>query len=223
MRIINKLATIFLLLIVSTFLYAGGQYYIKDYQITRSQYIFKKLYINTGESLYCGTPIPFPSTETLTAEHVYAADWIASHFECSNRITCKHPDYKRAEADLHNLWPELGRINSSRSNLIFNEIDDSLNAHRFKELCDDFERTSASGGNTAYVEPRDSVKGNIARSLFYMHVEYGLPLKSMKPMLKRWNTLDPPNKHEYWRNERIHQLQQIRNQFIDDHHLVDSL
>ena len=179
--------------------------------------------MGTGESLYCGVSIPFPSTEKLTGEHVYPADWIAEHLGCDNRNDCDHPDYKWASADLHNLYPEIGRINSSRSDLPFNEIDDALNAHRFTELCPDFERTSAAGGVQAYVEPRDDVKGNIARSLFYMHVEYGLPLKGMKLMLKRWNREDPPGEDEHWRNERILELQGTRNRFIDNYHLANSL
>jgi deoxyribonuclease-1 len=42
------------------------------------------------------------------------------------------------------------------------------------------------------VEPRRSVWGDIARSLFYMHVEYGLPLQTMLPVLKVWHRADPP-------------------------------
>jgi len=156
--------------------HAGGQFVINDYKAARSQYLFKKLYVNTGKSVYCGTSIPFPSTEKLTGEHVYPADWIAKHFGCDNRKS-NHPDYKRAEAELHNLWPEIGRINSSRSDLEYGVIDDSLNAHRFKKLFDDFERTSASGGNQVFVEPRDSVKGNIARSLFICMLNMACCLK----------------------------------------------
>ncbi len=70
---------------------------------------------------------------------------------------------------------------------------------------------------------RDSVKGEIARSLFYMHAEYGLSLRDMLPMLKRWNEEDPPNAHERQRNDTIEELQGIRNSFIDDPTLAGSL
>ena len=73
------------------------------------------------------------------------------------------------------------------------------------------------------MEPRDDVKGNIARSLFYMHVEYDLPLMGMKVTLKKWNRADPPGEHEHWRNERIFYLQGTRNRFIDNYHLANSL
>jgi len=54
-------------------------------------------------------------------EHVYAADWIAEKFGCAN-CRCDHPTYKFAEADLHNLWPALGAINSSRGKSFFGEV-----------------------------------------------------------------------------------------------------
>ena len=73
------------------------------------------------------------------------------------------------------------------------------------------------------VEPRKAVRGDIARSLFYMHVEYELDLKGMLPMLKRWHAADPPNAHERWRNNQIEKLEGIRNRFIDDRTLVDQL
>lgn len=61
------------------------------------------------------------------------------------------------------------------------------------------------------------------RSLFYMDVEYELPLKDMLSMLKCWNRQDPPGEHEHWRNERIFELQGTRNKFIDNYHLANSL
>ena len=73
------------------------------------------------------------------------------------------------------------------------------------------------------VEPRKAVRGVIARSLFYMHVEYELDLKGILPMLKRWHATDPPNAHERRRNNQIETLEGIRNRFIDDRTLVDQL
>lgn len=52
----------------------------------------------------------------MTLEHVNSADWIAYHHGCDNRDTCEVESYKRAEADLHNLWATHGGVNSSRSN-----------------------------------------------------------------------------------------------------------
>lgn len=199
----------------------ADQTVISGYTDAKDNYFWSRLYINAGESLYCGLPLPFPHGEIRTIEHVYPADWMAKHYGCENRSTCDNEHYKRAEGDLHNLWPELGRINSSRKDFLYREIyPDQL---RFTHLCPDYERSPKQGDTPAYVEPRDVVKGNIARAIFYMHDEYGFSFKGMLPMLKRWNRLDPPGEHEYWRNDRIYKLQGTRNKYIDNYSIGDSL
>jgi deoxyribonuclease-1 len=210
------------LLLVVRLADAGGQHVIPDYA-TAQRSFFWKLYVNGGKDLYCN--VPFVPGQRLTVEHVYAADWIADQFDCTNR-KCGHPVYKRAEADLHNLWPALGAINSSRGKKLFGEIPGerrTLPLSMASGSTCDYERTTGREGRDAVVEPRRAVRGDIARSLFYMHVEYELDLKGMLPMLKRWNVADPPNTHERWRNNEIEKLQAIRNRFIDNRALADQL
>ena len=210
-------STITLILFLPTYLLAE-QTVINDYNDARNNYFYDQLYVGTvGESLYCGESRPLSVGGGKSLEHVMPADWMAEHFGCPNRNECDNTTYKHAEGDLHNLWLALRNINSSRSDNLFGEID----GERRFSYCPDFERTYSP--NPVFIEPRNSVKGNIARSLFYMHDEYGFDLKGMKPMLKRWNRLDPPNEHEHWRNERIFELQGTRNKFIDDFHLGNSL
>lgn len=198
--------------------WAGGQSIIPDYATARGTFLWKKLYTDGGTSLYCN--ISFDPGGKLTGEHVYSASWIAAHHGCPNRDECEALDYKRAEADLHNLWPALGNINSSRGNLNFAEIPGEGERKKKDLGCDDYERTS---GSEAVVEPQDSVKGEIARSLFYMHTEYGLPLRGMKKMLKKWNRQDQPDEMEHWRNDLIEELQGTRNPFIDNFHRGNEL
>ena len=158
----------------------------------------------------------------LTIEHVYAADWIATHHGCENRKTCPVPAYGFAEADLHNLWPAIGAINSSRGDKRFGEIRGGKPTlpPSVSDLRCSYKRTQ---GADAVVEPRRAVRGDVARSLFYMHVEYGLDLKGMTPRLKRWHVADPPNRNERSRNSRIEKLQGVRNRFIDRPELVADL
>jgi len=211
----NKYVTFATLFLPSILL--AGQTVIQSYDDARDNYFYDKLYIgNIGESLYCGITRPIDVGGGRSLEHVMPADWMAEHFGCDNR-DCDNVEYKYAEGDLHNLWLAVKSINSSRSDNLYGEIDGE---NRFA-YCPKFERTY--GSSPAYVEPRDLVKGNIARSLFYMHDEYGFDLKGMLPMLKRWNRLDKPNEHEHWRNERIFELQGTRNKFIDNYHLGNSL
>jgi deoxyribonuclease-1 len=135
---------------------------------------------------------------------------------------CPIPAYGFAEGDLHNLWPAIGAINSSRGDKPYGEIPGNKRTlpPSVADLNCDYERTT---GADAVVEPRDAVKGEIARSLFYMHTEYGLDLKGMLPMLKRWNAGDPPINKERARNNKIEQLERVRNKFIDDPTLADQL
>jgi deoxyribonuclease-1 len=203
--------------------FAGGQHLIPDYATAQRSFFWTKLYMNGGKDLYCN--VRFVPGQRLTVEHIYAADWIADHFDCPNR-NCSHPTYKRAEADLHNLWPALGAINSSRGKKLFGEIlgeRRTLPPSMAADSTCDYERTTGRNGRDAIVEPRRAMRGEIARSLFYMHVEYELSLKGMLPMLKRWNMSDPPTNHEKWRNKQIEKLEGIRNRFIDDRTLADQL
>ena len=131
---------------------------------------------------------------------------------CKDR-TCEAPRVQHAMADLQNLWPALGRVNSSRSRLRFGEIDGE-GERRFAEFCPDFERSS---GKQALVEPRDDVKGDIARSIVYMHFVYGLPLEnavSDKDLLLSWMHADPPDAEELRRNALIDQLQGTPNPLL---------
>jgi deoxyribonuclease-1 len=124
--------------------------------------------------------------------------------------------------DLHNLWPAIGAINSSRGDKVFGEIPGNKPTLPLSvaDVKCDYERTTRAN---AIVEHRDAVKGEIARSLFYMHVEYGLDLMGMLPMLKRWNVAHPPNAQERSRNNRIEQLEGTRNQFVDKPQLAADL
>ncbi|MCD4829242.1 MAG: endonuclease [Candidatus Cloacimonetes bacterium] len=82
-------------------------------------------------------------------------------------------------------------------------------------------------------EPRDEVKGDLARSLFYMAVRYegtdtpydlelvestgtGGPRLGRLSTLLEWHAADPPDDRERARNERIYtRYQHNRNPFID--------
>ena len=142
---------------------------INDYNDARDNYFYYQLYIGSvGESLYCGIqrPIFDHVGKNRRLEHVMPADWMAEHFGCPNR-DCNNPIYKHAEGDLHNLWLAVKNINSSRSDHLFGETDQG--EARFS-YCPLFVRTYSP--LPIIVEPRDSVKGNIARSLFYMKDEY---------------------------------------------------
>jgi deoxyribonuclease-1 len=217
---LKRLLTALLLVSYAAIAHAGGQTTIPNYATAQRNFFWTKLYPTGGRDLYCN--VQFLSGHRLTVEHVYAADWIATHHGCKNRNKCPIPAYGFAEADLHNLWPAIGAINSSRGDKLFGEFPGNKPTlpPSVANLNCDYQRTT---GPNAVVKPRRVVKGDIARSLFYMRMEYGLDLKGMTPMLKQWNIADPPNTHERSRNNLIEKLQGIRNKFIDQPALAASL
>ncbi len=82
---------------------------------------------------------------------------------------------------------------------------------------------SADGKLLAYTVYPPGARGDIARTIFYMHQEYGLPIDAdLLVLLRQWNNDDPPDTYEIWRNDTINRLQGTRNPFIDDSALVDE-
>lgn len=188
---------------------------LDDYDRVRDEVIWPTLYGLGGETLYCGARFEAGQRQVggrrLTLEHVYPADWIAEHYGCDNRDACPVQAYRFAEADLHNLRPAIGNINSSRQDTSLGEIPGEQ--RRFQEYCPDYERTS---GDSAVVEPRDAVKGDMARSLLYMLNAYGLGLPDDMElqMLLKWHASDPPDDAERARNAAIARIQGNRNPYI---------
>ena len=117
-------------------------------------------------------------------------------------------------SDLHNLKPADPAENSSRSNKFFDNATTTIS-----------------------YEPRDEVKGDVARILFYMTVRYDfLELVTVtggaEPLtyqmanlatLLQWHEDDPVDSFEMNRNEVIYSYQHNRNPFIDHTEFVDKL
>ncbi|AGP60911.1 endonuclease I family protein [Streptomyces rapamycinicus] len=132
--------------------------------------------------------------------------------------------------DLHHLRPANVKVNSIRGNKDFDNGGEEV--------------PDAAGNRTDddSFEPRDQVKGDIARMILYMAVRYdgddGFP--DLEPndkvdngsapnigrlsVLKEWSAEDPPDDFEKNRNEVIYDsFQHNRNPFIDHPEWVDSI
>ncbi|MFC4654548.1 endonuclease [Rheinheimera marina] len=134
--------------------------------------------------------------------------------------------------DIHHLRPADVSVNSARGNKDFD-----LGGTEIGE---------APGNNTDSdsFEPRNAVKGDVARMMFYMDVRYeggddsGVPdlvLRNYAPtgssapemgklcVLLQWHLQDPVDATETRRNNRIYELQQNRNPFIDNPQWAQSI
>ena len=63
---------------------------------------------------------------------------------------------------------------------------------------------------------KDNIKGDIARIYFYMSDKYNVRLsKQERKMMESWNKLDPVDKWEILKNNRVKRLQGNKNKYIN--------
>lgn len=158
----------------------------------------------------------------------YSNDWNREHVWAKS-----HGDFGTtagAGTDLHHLRPTDVSVNADRGNLDF---DNGGAYHNEATLCK-FDADSW--------EPRNSVKGDIARMLFYMAVRYegdsgevnlelndavnngSAPYMGRLSVLLTWHKLDPVDTFEINRNNIIYNsYQHNRNPFIDHPEWVGAI
>ena len=172
-----------------------------------------------GTSLYCAKAFTGAGGGgLLSVSQIYSSQQLKRALRCSTDSQCNlmSPFYAYMAADLHNLYPALTRVEQTRRNAQFGELDASVQS-AFADIGCDLK------SSFQLLEPHDAAKGNIARAIFYMHIEYDLPINGEVGMYKQWHRMDPPDGEENARNEKIGRLQGTRNRFIDDPALVDQL
>jgi endonuclease I len=149
----------------------------------------------------------------INREHV----WAKSHGYFSG--------IRPMDSDVHNLRPSDASVNEDRGNKDFDNVRPNGTQHH--------EATECWYTEWAW-EPGPATKGQVARILFYMATRYEdadleidlelvdkintfpLPEHGKLSTLIEWNNQYPPSDFERRRNERIHQIQQNRNPFVDN-------
>lgn len=121
--------------------------------------------------------------------------------QCCERID---PVFRAMVTDLRNLVPAVGELNGDRSNYTFSLLEGEVREYG---ACDfEVDRTLRK------VEPIPSVRGDIARTYFYMHETYGLPLSDkQRRLFEVWDREDPISGWEALRNARIDEIVQRRS------------
>ncbi len=144
---------------------------------------------------------------------------------------------QRGYTDIHHLRPADVSMNTKRSDKDFGMGGDPVT------------EAPENSYTTNTWEPRDTVKGDVARMMFYMDVRYdvgtdstmpdlilvnqvGTPRRNSKDgrgglgkfcTLLEWHTLDPVDNFEIERNSTIYEYQGNRNPFIDHPEWVDII
>lgn len=184
-----------------------------DYRKLVEDDFWKKIYPDGGLTFYC--QIPFSkASPVLNVGHIYSTAWISESLGCRSERTCMHTNtrYEEILSDMHNMVPVNAYQHLKLKNAIFGELDNSLEPNE----CGVRKRHHL-------IEPREDVKGDIARIYFYMHYNYQLPLNSNYAFMKEWHRSDPPDAAEKAKNTRIKQAQGNGNPFIEQPELVDTL
>ncbi|MBT4927612.1 hypothetical protein HON17_05285, partial [bacterium] len=140
------------------------------------------------------------------------------------------------KSDLHHLYPCRGNVNSSRGNKPFADINDNETDKWWRsdyyetsipsQYINEFSEVDNDNGK---FEPREDVKGNIARSIFYFYTIYNNVADQsffdiQKETLYTWHKEDPANEKELERTYAIASYQNnIPNPFIIDSTLIKRI
>ncbi|USX51932.1 endonuclease [Lentzea sp. HUAS12] len=157
-----------------------------------------------------------------------ANDWNREHVWAKS-----HGDFGTSTGpgtDIHHLRPEDVSVNATRGNLDFDNGGSAVP-----------EATDSRYDGDSF-EPRNAVKGDVARMIFYMAVRYegndgyvnleinnsvsngSAPYMGKLSVLKQWSQQDPPDAFEKRRNQVIFDsFQHNRNPFIDHPEWVASI
>ena len=178
--------------------------------------------------IYAGIPVNGPqeynNNQGWTREHVWPKS--LGGFATSAGVG----------TDVHNLKPCNGGLNSLRSNHEYDELGTSGSPVNFNGS----PTGSRYNGSAGLFEPRDDIKGDLARIILYMDLRYegqgsepdlvlrealnsgGTTFAVMSTLLD-WHFQDTVDAFELRRNHVIDSMQGNRNPFIDHPELVHYL
>ncbi len=145
-------------------------------------------------------------------EHIVPA-WTFGHqrqcWQNGGREHCVDDDpvFRAMEADLFNLYPAVGEVNGDRSNFNYGMANGVAPQYGQCKTRVDFDQRAA--------EPRDEVKGLVARTTFYMFDRYKLSMSSQQQqLLMAWDKQYPVSSWEKERDRRIAAVMGHSNPFV---------
>lgn len=150
--------------------------------------------------------------ERLEWEHIVPASNFGRARQCwqkGGRENCNRTDpvFNAMEADLHNLTPSIGEVNGDRSNFDFGMLPQTRANYGECPTKVDFKLKTA--------EPRDAVKGQVARTYFYMFDRYNLRMsRQQQQLMIAWNKQFPVSEWERVRNKRVAAVMGHENPFV---------
>jgi len=117
--------------------------------------------------------------------------------------------FRYMQADMHNLVPAVGELNGLRSNYSFAMIPGEK--REFGHCDIEIEDRKC--------EPPPHVKGDIARTYFYMNAAYpgrGVVSSKNRKLFEVWDRKDPVDEWECERSRRVERVQGNPNTFVKE-------
>jgi len=167
-----------------------------------------------------------------------SADPTQSAYQNGAGINAEHvyPQSKGAgdepqRSDMHNIFPSKVNVNEARGSCEFGDVDDAdtenwyyLDMISNNIPTSNIDNYSEKDTEDCMFEPRESVKGNIARAVFYFYTIYQSDADAADPnffhnqkaTLLQWHDEDPADQKEMERNDLISDEQGNLNPFITD-------
>lgn len=150
--------------------------------------------------------------ERLEWEHIVPAYNFGRARQCwqqGGRDHCNETDpvFNAMEADVHNLAPAIGEVNGDRSNYDYAMLPHVPQTYGACPTKVDFRMKAA--------EPRDDVKGMVARVYFYMFDRYHLRMsRQQQQLLTAWDRQYPISEWERERDRRAARVMGHHNPFV---------
>lgn len=221
---------------VETYSVARNLMYTQIYNVddtVHTIYSGHKLYLPPDNNL----PIQFlamdATSDGINTEHIYP------------RSKGAKEEYGNAFSDLHNLAPARWAVNQARSNYSFGDVDDEKTDCWFfqndkirniedlpSNMIDAYSEVDNFSNFGGLFEPRESVKGDIARSVFYFYTMYREEalredddfFSDMREDLCSWHNADVVDELEMDRNLMKAMVQDGKaNPFVMDCSLVNRM
>lgn len=157
-------------------------------------------------------------------EHIVPISSLGRQRQCwqnGGRKNCQATDpvFNEMEADMHALTYVIGEINADRSNFPMGEVSSQFDG-MYSQQCS----STKTDFKTRTFQPRNEVKGFVARTYFYMYDRYastgtqnghGLKMsKQQEQLLMAWHNQYPPTQWELERNRRIAKVMGHENEFV---------
>jgi deoxyribonuclease-1 len=145
-------------------------------------------------------------------EHIVPAWTFGNQRQCWKNGGREHcvdddPVFRAMEADLFNLYPSVGEVNGDRSNFNYGMAAGIAPQYGQCKTRVDFDQRAA--------EPRDEVKGLVARTTFYMFDRYNLNMsRQQQQLLMTWDKQYPVSSWEKERDRRIAAIMGHSNPFV---------